>query len=285
MTSTERANWTIAYRKRTANRFLRVSTWAGTWSQAVGMARLFGAANPDLEVYYTSNRAAEVEGFVAEEDVRNILVYSGRRIRIVETDVELPAEMIARIPAAEVARERWSDGDPIADAEGADPAGPFVPLAEVAARAGFEVREGRSLGGGPKVHLSRDGRHVKTFHKISAARRWLAANGSAEMIAMLGAACSGPEQVRAWWERHNLGALPKLSAEDILAAREADWTEAIEIDELRTLAAERGFELRQVTGRMPFEVYRSSAPHLLAMNFAGAATAREWIGWHELLDA
>jgi len=120
MTSTERANWTIAYRKRTANRFLRVSTWAGTWPQAVAMARLFAAANPDLEVHYTSNRAAEVEGFVTEDDVRNILVDSGRRVRIVETDVELPAEMIARIPNAETARERWIDGDAIADAEGAD---------------------------------------------------------------------------------------------------------------------------------------------------------------------
>lgn len=237
MTSTERANWTIAYRKRTANRFLRVSTWAGTWSQAVGMARLFGAANPDLEVYYTSNRAAEVEGFVVEEDCRNILVDSGRRVRIIETDVELPAEMIARIPDAETARERWNDGDQIADAEGAEPAGPFVPFVEVAAAAGFEVREGRSLDGGPKVHLSRDGRHVETFHKISAARRWIAANGSAEMLAMLGAACSGPEQVRAWWERHGLGELPKLSAEDILAARDADWAEALEENTRRTAVA------------------------------------------------
>lgn len=174
MTSFERANWTIAYRKRTANRFLRVATWSGTWSQAYGMARLFGEANPGLEVYYTSNRAAEVEGFVVEEDCRNILVDSGRRVRIVETDVELPAEMIARIPAAEVARERWADGDEVADAEGAEPAAPFVPLAAVAAAQGFEVYERPTVL--KTIELRRNGRLVQAFRKTSAARAWLAAN-------------------------------------------------------------------------------------------------------------
>jgi hypothetical protein len=118
MNGIERANWTIAYRKPRANRFLRVATWSGTWSQAMGMRRLFATANPELEVYCTSSRAAEIEGFVIEEDCRNILVDSGRRVRIFETDVELPAEMVARIPAAEVARERWIDAEPIADAAG-----------------------------------------------------------------------------------------------------------------------------------------------------------------------
>jgi hypothetical protein len=219
MTSTERANWTIAYRKRTANRFLRVSTWAGTWSQAVGMARLFSEANPDLEVYYTSSRTAEIEGFVIEEDRGNILVDSGRRVRIVETDIELPAEMIARIPNAETARERWADGDPIVDAEGAEPAAAFVPLVEVAAEQNFEIVE--RDGAVRSIELWRDGRLVQAFRKTSAARVWLAANDA-------------PAQTRAWWERHGLDKLPAISAVEVLAARTADWDEAIEENTRRT---------------------------------------------------
>jgi hypothetical protein len=221
MTSTERANWTIAYRKRTANRFLRVSTWAGTWSQAVGMARLFSEANPDLEVYYTSNRTAEIEGFVIEEDRGNILVDSGRRVRIVETDIELPAEMIARIPNAKTARERWTDGDPIPNAEGAEPAAAFVPLVEVAAKQNFKVVE--RDGAVRSIELWRDGRLVQAFRKTSAARVWLAASNTAE-------------QMCAWWERHGLDKLPTISAEDVLAARAADWDEAIAAEQTRRAA-------------------------------------------------
>lgn len=232
MTSTERANWTIAYRKRTANRFLRVSTWAGTWSQAVGMARLFGEANPDLEVYYTSSRTAEIEGFVIEEDRGNILVDSGRRVRIAETDIELPAEMIARIPNAETARERWIDGDEIVNVEGAEPAGPFVPLVEVAAEQNFEVVE--RDGAVRSIELRRDGRLVQAFRKTSAARAWLAANDAPAMLALLGAACSAPEQLRAWWERHGLDRLPTISAVEVLAARDADRDEAFEENTRRT---------------------------------------------------
>lgn len=225
MTSFERANWTIAYRKRTANRFLRVSTWSGTWSQAVGMARLFGQAHPELEIYYTSNRAAEVEGFVVEEDVRNILVDSGRRVRIVETDVELPAEMTARIPAPEVARERWVDGDEIADAEGAEPAGSFVPLADVAAEQGFEVDDRDGVV--RSIRLLRDGRLVQAFRKVSDARRWIAANAAPEMRELVATAADAPAQVRAWWLRHGLDKLPSISAVDVLAARDRDLDEAL----------------------------------------------------------
>lgn len=106
--------WTIAYRKRTANRFLRVTNWVGSWAQAVAMAQVFGEANPDLQVWYTSSRDAELKGGVAIEDVANIMVDSGKRIRIVEGG-ELPAELIARIPAADVARQRWIDRQEIAD--------------------------------------------------------------------------------------------------------------------------------------------------------------------------
>lgn len=110
----ERFTWTIAYRKRTANRFLRVTNWSGSWAQALAMAQLFGEANPDLQVWYTSSRDAELKGGVSIEDVANIMVDSGKRIRIVEGG-ELPAEMIARIPAPDVARQRWIDRKPIAE--------------------------------------------------------------------------------------------------------------------------------------------------------------------------
>src|SRR5687767_7951128 len=98
-TQTERPDWTICYRKRTANRFFRVTNWSGTWSQAVAMARLFAEANPDLQVYYTSSAEAENAGRVVAEDIANILIEdSNKRIRIVEKG-ELPQSMIARIPA------------------------------------------------------------------------------------------------------------------------------------------------------------------------------------------
>ena len=238
MTSTERANWTIAYRKRTANRFLRVSTWSGTWSQAHGMARLFGQAHPELDVYYTSDRSAEVEGFVIEEDVRNILVDSGRRVRIVETDVELPAEMIARIPSAEVARERWNDGIEIPEPEGVTPApaADFVPLEQVAAGQGFEVVKGTGVVRSFELRNATTGRRVNVFRTAADARKWLAANRAPEMLAMLSAACDGPEQVRAWWLRHGLDKLPSITAVEVLAARAADWDEALA--EQRARAAE-----------------------------------------------
>lgn len=225
MTKAERANWTIAYRKRTANRFLRVATWSGTWSQAYGMARLFAQAHPELEVYYTSNAQAEAEGFVCEEDRGNMLVDSGRRVRIVETDAELPAEMIARIPAAAVAAERWADGDEVADAEGAEPAAPFVPLAAVAAAQGFEVYERPTVL--KTIELRRDGRLVQAFRKVADARAWLAANAAPEMRELVATAADELAQVRAWWLRHELDKLPSISAVDVLAARDRDFDEAL----------------------------------------------------------
>jgi len=226
MTSTERANWTIAYRKRTANRFVRVSNWSGTWSQAVGMCALYSAAHPELEVWYISDASAERDGFVCEEDRGNLLVESGRRVRIVEGG-EVPAEMIARIPVAEVARERWVDGDPIADAEGAPAAEPFISLDEVAAAHGFEVVEGTGVVRSFELRNAQTGRRVNVFRKAAELREWIAANGSAEMLAMLSAACSGPEQVRGWWERHGLHLLPAIDATNVLAAVAADWDEAL----------------------------------------------------------
>ena len=185
MTSTERANWTIAYRKRTANRFLRVSNWSGTWSQAVGMCALYSAAHPELEVWYISDRSAEVEGFVPEEDVRNLLVESGRRVRIVEGG-EVPAVMIARIPVAAVARERWIDGDPIAEPEGVTPAAEEpAPLAEVAAEQGFEVCEGTGVIRSFELRDATTGRRVNVFRKAADVREWLAHTEAQRLLATI----------------------------------------------------------------------------------------------------
>jgi hypothetical protein len=89
----ERHIWTIAYRKRTANRFHRVDL-ALTWRQAYDLAGRAVQAAPDRQVYYVTNAASEREeaariaaGDLAEsyaDDHRNVMVDSGKKIRIVE---------------------------------------------------------------------------------------------------------------------------------------------------------------------------------------------------------
>jgi hypothetical protein len=76
--------WTLAYRKPRANRFQRVTNWCGTWAQSLTMSMVFGAAHPDLEVFYTVTRAAEEAGYSNDEDKGNILTGTGRRVRIVD---------------------------------------------------------------------------------------------------------------------------------------------------------------------------------------------------------
>lgn len=105
--------WTIAYRKRTANRFLRVASWSGTWAQANALAGLFAEANPTLDVFYVPTAASEVNG--ASEDAGNILTDSGKRVRIVDTDIPVAAELLDRVPAADIAQQRWTAGERIAD--------------------------------------------------------------------------------------------------------------------------------------------------------------------------
>lgn len=89
-----RSVWTIAFRKRTANRFQRVTNWSGTWDAAVRMAEIFGKANPELDIYYTITREAEEMGYGSEEDQGNILVDSGKRIRVMD-NAELSEEIIS----------------------------------------------------------------------------------------------------------------------------------------------------------------------------------------------
>lgn len=98
--------WTIAYRRRRANRFHRVANWHGTWYQARELARTFVEAHPDLDVYYVSTAAAEASGRVCAEDQRNILVDSGRRVPMFETGV-LPPQILEQVPDAAEAEARF----------------------------------------------------------------------------------------------------------------------------------------------------------------------------------
>ena len=87
--------WTIAYRRRTANRFVRVTNWAGNWHQAYNLASAFGELHPELQVHYvpTAEYDAEEAREIAAgtlsaayaEDHGNVLVDSGKRVRIVDT--------------------------------------------------------------------------------------------------------------------------------------------------------------------------------------------------------
>lgn len=106
--------WTIAYRKPRANRFIRPTNFTGTWAQAKALASVFAEANPEMQVYYVPSREAELAGAVAVEDIANVLVDSGKRVRIVEQG-EVGAELIARVPAADVAQARWIAGETIAE--------------------------------------------------------------------------------------------------------------------------------------------------------------------------
>lgn len=75
--------WTIAYRKPRANRFQRVTNWHGTWAQACELAHDFAEANPELQVFYVPTAASEADG-TNPEDAGNILVDSGKRVRMID---------------------------------------------------------------------------------------------------------------------------------------------------------------------------------------------------------
>lgn len=82
VTDTSPADWTFAYRKRTANRFQRAADWRGTWRQADRQAQAFMLAYPHLEVAVVPTRAYEDTN--PTEDSGNVLTGTGRRVRITE---------------------------------------------------------------------------------------------------------------------------------------------------------------------------------------------------------
>lgn len=75
--------WTLAYRKPRANRFKRVTDLATDWHGAMAAAELF--TGKGIEVWVTTNAAAEAAGYTCAEDVGNILSNNGTRVRVVDT--------------------------------------------------------------------------------------------------------------------------------------------------------------------------------------------------------
>lgn len=90
----ETPRWTVAYRKPKGNRFRRVDGVALHWDAATELALDLKAAVPELEVYYVPTRAAEVEGWVDAEDIGNILVPTGKRVKILEGGVLPPGTVV-----------------------------------------------------------------------------------------------------------------------------------------------------------------------------------------------
>uniref|UniRef100_A0AB38ZP64 Uncharacterized protein n=1 Tax=Mycobacterium phage Wildflower TaxID=3141619 RepID=A0AB38ZP64_9VIRU len=95
--------WTVAWRNPRANRFRRATDLATDWHTASAVAAKAREARPDLEVWYVPTKAAEESGYVSAEDVGNILVPSGRRVRIVD-DGKLADFGVA--PSASIGRVR-----------------------------------------------------------------------------------------------------------------------------------------------------------------------------------
>lgn len=93
--------WTLAWRKRTANRFQRAVNWSGTWAQARELAGTFLAAHPDLQVYYVPT--------VGSDPDATVMTDSGRNVRIRDNGV-IPAAVLAQAPDAAEAQARWENG-------------------------------------------------------------------------------------------------------------------------------------------------------------------------------
>jgi hypothetical protein len=106
-------SWTIAYRNPRANHFKRAANWSGTWAEAVEMARVFGDLHPELQVWYTTTveyerwTTAEVNAGTLHhsylEDVANIMVDSGKRVRVCETG-QVDAESLRRFELGQASR-------------------------------------------------------------------------------------------------------------------------------------------------------------------------------------
>lgn len=77
--------WTLAYRNRRANHFKRVTDVATSWDAARELANEFKVQLPDLDIWVTTTRQAEIDGYTCAEDAGNILTDSGRRVKMRET--------------------------------------------------------------------------------------------------------------------------------------------------------------------------------------------------------
>lgn len=132
--------WTIAYRRSLkSNRFLRVGGLALSWDAATELANDFAEAMPGYQVFYVPN--ATYDAAHPSEDSFNILVDSGRRVKIkeggvlpegvtdpsvgseptpveptVETvEIVLPARFAEVIEGTNLIQNPETDGDPFTD--------------------------------------------------------------------------------------------------------------------------------------------------------------------------
>ncbi len=103
--------WTVAYRLRRANRFLRVDGVALSWDEATELALdVQEALGHRYEVYYVPT--AESDAQRADDDQGNILVDSGRRVKIKEGGV-LPEGVVVTgyVASAEPVKKERPLGD------------------------------------------------------------------------------------------------------------------------------------------------------------------------------
>lgn len=106
--------WTVAYRKPHANRFLRADNFAGTWDEASDLGRAFAARHLDLEVWTVPTADCDTDDRTVPEDRGNILVGTGRRVRILEggaVDADLLPTPVPTTPAATDTFDRMANDD------------------------------------------------------------------------------------------------------------------------------------------------------------------------------
>jgi hypothetical protein len=112
VTSTDtQTGWTVAWRKRTANRFQRATDVNVTWAQSLLLADRLSAARPELQVYYVPTRAAELAGRVVTEDHQNILTETRKRVRVADTGRLSDMGVYMTLPDPQTVAEAWSAGD------------------------------------------------------------------------------------------------------------------------------------------------------------------------------
>ena len=127
--------WTVAYRLRRANRFLRIDGVALPWDEATELAlEVSEALGSRYEVYYVPTAASDAEQVF--EDRGNILVDSGRRVKIKEggvlpegvtvtsavvaeivptVEIVLPARFAEFVAGTNLIQNPETDGDPFTD--------------------------------------------------------------------------------------------------------------------------------------------------------------------------
>lgn len=125
MNNRTRPKWTLAWRNsRYANRLVRATNWAGTWSQAFYLAgemreAMVKAGHSDAQVYYVTTleyereQAREIAAGTLRreyaEDHGNVLMETGRRVRMVDSG-SIPASVLSMALQLDVAEARYRVG-------------------------------------------------------------------------------------------------------------------------------------------------------------------------------